>query len=284
MLTTSTPRLSRANFHVISLTPLFIRSDHTLIVSPKKHYCLFSTDHPTFADVVGIVPPSCPITCDPPCALRNEDLENKDENAHPNVLRSDNDTSPDKTPVSSQATLLNDLPSIDPAHQTQFPAVQNAWVEETLPQSSINSSLNVPGISYDPAIATSGAFIWSPQQTLASPAAQNFTGFYSPSLMPPRNNIHNPSLIQPQLFHTPLPSGPSFNPPPPIPPQRTPCPLCTETFARPSDLNRHFQSVHLGIKYHCDYWLGCPNNRGKGYCRLEKLRTHQREKHGFTWS
>lgn len=63
--------------------------------------------------------------------------------------------------------------------------------------------------------------------------------------------------------------------------QRTPCTwgMCSESFARPTDLQRHVDSVHLGIKYHCT-WFGCHNNRGKGYCRLEKLRTHQREKHG----
>jgi hypothetical protein len=64
--------------------------------------------------------------------------------------------------------------------------------------------------------------------------------------------------------------------------QRTPCswPSCTESFTRPSDLQRHIDAVHLGIKYHC-FWIGCTNNGGKGYCRAEKLRTHQRQKHGF---
>jgi hypothetical protein len=61
--------------------------------------------------------------------------------------------------------------------------------------------------------------------------------------------------------------------------QRQPCPSCFESFTRTSDLDRHYQSVHLQIKYHC-FWPGCHNNRGKGYCRLEKLKTHQREKHG----
>jgi hypothetical protein len=61
--------------------------------------------------------------------------------------------------------------------------------------------------------------------------------------------------------------------------QRRPCPSCFESFTRTSDLERHYQSIHLGIKYDC-FWPGCHNNRGKGYCRLEKLKTHQREKHG----
>ncbi|KAH6668890.1 hypothetical protein B0J14DRAFT_703717 [Halenospora varia] len=55
---------------------------------------------------------------------------------------------------------------------------------------------------------------------------------------------------------------------------------CNESFARHTDLDRHVQAVHYGIKHHCT-WLGCGNNRGKGYCRLEKLRTHRKEKHGY---
>jgi len=63
-------------------------------------------------------------------------------------------------------------------------------------------------------------------------------------------------------------------------------PNCTESFARTTDVGRHIQSVHYGIKHHC-YWIEangapCSNNRGNGYCRLEKLRSHQRQKHGFT--
>lgn len=61
--------------------------------------------------------------------------------------------------------------------------------------------------------------------------------------------------------------------------QRTPCNWCMESFTRAADLQRHVESVHLGIKHHC-FWPGCHNNRGKGYCRAEKLRTHQRQKHG----
>jgi hypothetical protein len=63
---------------------------------------------------------------------------------------------------------------------------------------------------------------------------------------------------------------------------RTPCPWvgCSESFVRSTDVQRHWDAVHLGIKYHC-FWVGCPNNGGKGYCRLEKLRTHQRQKHGL---
>jgi hypothetical protein len=88
-------------------------------------------------------------------------------------------------------------------------------------------------------------------------------------------------LAQPSLQTNPnmptfaLPSVSPFQ-------QRTNCPWlgCTESFARFTDIQRHWDSVHLGIRYHC-FWVGCPNNAGKGYCRLEKLRTHQRQKHGF---
>ncbi|KAG4428715.1 hypothetical protein IFR05_015801 [Cadophora sp. M221] len=58
------------------------------------------------------------------------------------------------------------------------------------------------------------------------------------------------------------------------------CTLCPASFTRPSDFQRHHESVHLGIKYHC-FWIGCSNNRGNGYCRAEKLRTHQRKVHGL---
>ncbi len=76
--------------------------------------------------------------------------------------------------------------------------------------------------------------------------------------------------------------GSSFLPFTPPGPRRTACPWagCMESFVRQSDLRRHHEAVHLGIKYNCMF-PGCANNRGTGYCRLEKLRTHQREKHGI---
>lgn len=85
--------------------------------------------------------------------------------------------------------------------------------------------------------------------------------------------------IQPIINTTSFPFGPVN----PIQ-QRRPCPWtgCSESFVRSSDVRRHWDSVHLGIKHHCSS-IGCPNNGGKGYCRLEKLRTHQRQKHGYTW-
>lgn len=64
--------------------------------------------------------------------------------------------------------------------------------------------------------------------------------------------------------------------------QRTPCPWpgCSESVIHSTNVDRHVDSIQLGIKYHC-FRVGCPNNGRKGYCRLEKLRTHQRKKHDF---
>lgn len=96
-------------------------------------------------------------------------------------------------------------------------------------------------------------------------------------------NAVTSSLTQPALQPIINTSSFPFGPVNPIQ-QRTPCPWngCRESFVRSSDIQRHWDSVHLGIKHHCS-WIGCPNNGGKGYCRLEKLRTHQRQKHGYTW-
>ncbi|KAF8857969.1 hypothetical protein BDZ45DRAFT_409479 [Acephala macrosclerotiorum] len=54
---------------------------------------------------------------------------------------------------------------------------------------------------------------------------------------------------------------------------------CSKSFTRPSDLERHWHSVHLGERHHCS-WFGCGNNQGRGFCRLEKLRKHQKGVHG----
>jgi len=87
---------------------------------------------------------------------------------------------------------------------------------------------------------------------------------------------HEASVIQLALnFPHPPPTRPISN--------RHLCPWpsgCTESFTRRSDLERHWQSVHFRIRYHC-FIPVCGNNHGKGYCRFEKLRSHQREKHGF---
>jgi hypothetical protein len=224
---------------------------------------------------MGHLPPSDQITRDSPQTLPNQDHWSKDDHVNSDVPVSDYSEALCINPSWPQSIPVDDLSMIDPAHQ--FPGVQNVWAEETLPQSSINTPLNIPEASIHPAIASPSHNIWPPQQTFTIPTPQTFTGFSNPSLMPyPNMSYPTPSLMPPPLLTPTLPI-PTTTP-------RTPCPLCTESFARHSDLNRHWQSVHLGIKYHCDYWLGCPNNGGKGYCRLEKLRTHQREKHGFAWS
>lgn len=73
---------------------------------------------------------------------------------------------------------------------------------------------------------------------------------------------------------------PAFPMPVQTPHPATFCNLCPASFTRYSDYERHWQSVHLGIKHHC-FWPGCSNNRGNGYCRAEKLKTHQRRVHGL---
>jgi hypothetical protein len=113
------------------------------------------------------------------------------------------------------------------------------------------------------------------------PAAMNATlqdnwGVYNPQIFPGQ-------MTYPQITFNTLPStlGIPFQIYTPRRP-RIYCtwPLCMESFARPGDLERHRQSVHLGIKHHC-FWPGCHNNHGKGYVRCDKLRAHQKEKHGF---
>jgi hypothetical protein len=105
-------------------------------------------------------------------------------------------------------------------------------------------------------------------------------GMQSLQNMPMYSNAPGFPGVYPQPFPdnslptNPLPQQPGFGSNQ-IHFQRQPCPSCFES----SDLDRHYQSVHLQIKHHC-FWPGCHNNRGKGYCRLEKLKTHQREKHG----
>jgi hypothetical protein len=58
------------------------------------------------------------------------------------------------------------------------------------------------------------------------------------------------------------------------------CLGCDLSFARASDLQRHFNNIHLQIRHHCVV-LGCGNNRGKGYCRGDKLRCHLRQRHKY---
>jgi hypothetical protein len=226
-------------------------------------------------------------------------LEKGNGNTHLEVLRPGNGESLNDSSVWPEQVLLGEFPVIDGGRQHQPSMGGNAQGEGSLPQGYVDDNSNESGSPHHPSMGSSSLSMWSPQQALATPTAQNFVGFHNPAMMLSQPSIQNPAMMRPQMVQQPpaLPHvnspTPSLYPPhplstpflpAPIPSPRTPCPLCTESFARPSDLNRHWQSVHLGIKYHCDYWLGCPNNGGKGYCRLEKLRTHQREKHGFAWS
>jgi hypothetical protein len=149
--------------------------------------------------------------------------------------------------------------------------------EEAIGNSTRNVEWYTSNNIYSPILDSNSATCIFPQHSLASIIPQTNTGIQDQYTMPPQ------IMMQPQILHKMISGGASFYPPMAIATQRTLCSFCTETFARPSDLDRHWQSVHLGIKYHC-FRPGCPNNRGKGYCRLEKLRTHQREKHGFAWS
>ncbi|CZR52425.1 uncharacterized protein PAC_02302 [Phialocephala subalpina] len=55
---------------------------------------------------------------------------------------------------------------------------------------------------------------------------------------------------------------------------------CTKSFARFSDLERHWYSVHLGQKLHCTFF-GCSDQQGKGFSRIDKLRKHQKDNHGI---
>ncbi|CZT50052.1 uncharacterized protein RSE6_10974 [Rhynchosporium secalis] len=58
------------------------------------------------------------------------------------------------------------------------------------------------------------------------------------------------------------------------PVQRAPtfCAYCPESFTRPSDSQRHYESFQLGIRHHC--CLNCGNKRGNGYARAVKLKAH----------
>jgi len=54
---------------------------------------------------------------------------------------------------------------------------------------------------------------------------------------------------------------------------------CHKAFNRRPDLDRHVQSVHLGVRSHCTV-SGCDNNGGKGFPRLDKLKAHEKKYHG----
>jgi hypothetical protein len=194
--------------------------------------------------------------------LHHEHLQNNDGNLPSSGVRPHQGDSSGISPF-LQLNQLESFSAIDDADQNQFSAGENAFVDGSLPPIFVNNNLNLPGTVNNPGFGIPIPSAWSPPQI---PAAQSFMSYNNPYLMPPQ------TMLQPPL--TILPS--------PLPIQRTPCPLCPQTFTRPSDLTRHYTSVHLGIKHHC-FYPGCDNNRGNGYCRAEKLRTHQRERHGVAW-
>jgi hypothetical protein len=115
-------------------------------------------------------------------------------------------------------------------------------------------------------VPNSGMGFWN-----APNGGRPFVGMSSPPMV---SGLPQTFSCQPN-FNVPFQSFP-------LPPPRVPCPwpLCCESFVRATDVERHIQSVHMGIRYHC-FWTGCGNNRGNGYCRVEKLRTHQRQNHGY---
>lgn len=61
-------------------------------------------------------------------------------------------------------------------------------------------------------------------------------------------------------------------------PKNLHCPNCDRSFARAPDLQRHIDGIHLRIRHHCRV-IGCGDNLGKGYCRMEKLRNHMMSSH-----
>jgi hypothetical protein len=185
-------------------------------------------------------------------------------------------------PLGYNSAANGPFPWQEPELQDHFPTTDFSTAspisKEALQEEAIPSGILSDGSSGMQRLHATGLSPYSapfPQQILTSPAVMNNVGFHDASV------ISFTPVMQPHGFPNMISNGTTFYPPMTAPAaQRTLCTQCTETFARSSDLDRHWRSVHLGIKYHC-FWPGCPNNRGKGYCRLEKLRTHQREKHGF---
>jgi hypothetical protein len=53
-----------------------------------------------------------------------------------------------------------------------------------------------------------------------------------------------------------------------------------ETSKRPSDLDRHVQSIHLSLRFHC-YEPDCDDNIGKWFARADRLKIHERGVHGL---
>ncbi|KAE9370826.1 hypothetical protein N431DRAFT_559898 [Stipitochalara longipes BDJ] len=59
---------------------------------------------------------------------------------------------------------------------------------------------------------------------------------------------------------------------------RSKCAYCSITLSRPSDLDRHMNTIHRHRRPRCSV-PGCTNNRGKGFSRFDKYREHMRTQH-----
>ncbi|KAG4432766.1 hypothetical protein IFR05_011749 [Cadophora sp. M221] len=103
-------------------------------------------------------------------------------------------------------------------------------------------------------------------QTSPTYSAPSFPSYPSPT---PYDNHSSPiALVSSPNYPNSLDTRPRNNV----------CVSCGNAFARGSDLRRHFDNKHGHIRHHCRM-PGCENNRGKGYCRKEKLRLHRKQKH-----
>jgi hypothetical protein len=181
-------------------------------------------------------------------------------------------------------TFSSDLSSFPSTQIVQPTRVPNAVVGSAEEDRGISSKMCVHAqfLTRDdfesplPTINPTNMGSWNAAQTGIDYTLPHNWGFYNPQGFPAQmtypamafNNAPYPLGFPFQLYAPPRP--------------RIYCiwALCMESFARPGDLERHRQSVHLGIKHHC-FWPGCHNNHGKGYVRSDKLRAHQKEKHGF---
>ncbi|KAE9367877.1 hypothetical protein N431DRAFT_561734 [Stipitochalara longipes BDJ] len=257
-----------------------------------EHSSCVSTNDTSLADHPGLSSTSLHPVHSLSFAHQSEEHQGKASDHHSGSVTSDHGTLPAGTSLWHPSVQPEAFLPIENTHRSQFSVTEDAFEEKSLPQSHVNTALNVPGTVHNPSFGLLIPSAWSPQQGIANSAAdQGFMGFPNPSMlppqmplqmMPPQSMLLPPQATAPQQPFPTLPLGTSLYPQFSVL-QRTPCSLCPLTFTRQSDLDRHYTSVHLGIKHHC-FYPGCSNNRGNGYCRLEKLRTHQREKHGFAWS
>jgi hypothetical protein len=175
--------------------------------------------------------------------------------------------------LGSPPLVSNDYNSVYTTVGTGHPDLST--LKGSIPCNTTGNTLNEYFRGYFPAEDMNGVTDLVPSSGMGFWNAPNgggpFVGLSSPPMVSglPQNFSCQPNFNVPfQLF--------------PSPPPRAPCPwpLCFESFVRAADVERHIQSVHMGVRYHC-FWTGCGNNRGNGYCRPEKLRTHQRQKHGY---